>query len=231
LCPDFWAQYKTLPQNKAKALPAKYSFLQLIRWHNRLGREILGLSGVTMTDVDDAENRLLVGVENSKARAWVEKEVEALDIPDEAVNIVKTGPITFAESIRDRHRDPLAGGLLIQSNEGFFCTLGFIAERGQGQNGEDVEGFVTNSHCSEKIATLDDTVYGQPFGIVSPVPGGDIIGRETVGPSASRCTFHIRSFATLDEGVPENGLGYIARPTELTQRRTLVPEPVRGHLH
>jgi hypothetical protein len=206
--------------------------LQLKRWEDQLAKRVLGLPGVIMTDVDDARNLVLVWVENSKARARVEREVEKLDIPAEAVKIERRGPIVPLNSLRDRHREPLAGGLLIEDSGGGFCTLGFLAERGQ-VGSEDVEGFVTNSHCSEKLFAPDNTVYGQPFfndpNFPSPIPTN--IGTETADPQGFRCGRFLNlvarcrrsdsSFQTLNQGVPENGLGYIARPTVLNTEGVL----------
>jgi hypothetical protein len=52
---------ETLPQSKAQALEAKYTFLQLKQWHDRLAPHVFRIPGVTWTDVDDGENRVTVG--------------------------------------------------------------------------------------------------------------------------------------------------------------------------
>jgi PA-IL-like protein len=175
---------RSLPESKAQALSAKYSFLQLKQWHDHMAEHLFQIPEVTMTDIGDAKNRLLVGVENQEAGAEVEKQLKELDIPDGAVNIEVRWPIVLFDSLKDCHRDPLAGGLQIALSGGGGCTLGFIAIR------EGTHGFVTNSHCSSSRNALDDTVYGQPWSIVSPIPGGDtIIGREAVDPQPLTVVF------------------------------------------
>jgi hypothetical protein len=148
-------------------------------------RRVLGQPGVTLIGIDDAKNRLLIGVEHSEARDRVEQELTELDIPREAVNLVTVGPIELDTSLNTRHR-PLVGGLQIQFLRGTspkLCTLGFIAIR------RGVLGFVTNSHCSARRGRVG-TVYSQPRGFEPPVePGGPFfsqIGIETVDPRTRR---------------------------------------------
>jgi hypothetical protein len=87
---------QSLPQRKAQALPATYSFLQLKEWHDHMAQQVFQIPEVTLTDVDDAKNRLLVGVETPEARAPVEKQLQALNIPNEAVTMEVTGPIELS---------------------------------------------------------------------------------------------------------------------------------------
>jgi hypothetical protein len=136
---------------KINVLSARFDFTRLKAWHDRLSADVLGLSGVVLTDIDDAKNRLTVGVENQKTRDWVARQLPSLRIPREAVNIELMAPIK-PTSLREYHR-PLVGGLQIRYRGffGFFsnCTVGFNAIRG----GES--GFVTASHCSKVHSSTD----------------------------------------------------------------------------
>ena len=76
-----------LPQSKVQVLPAKFGFLELKKWHDQLAMQVLEIPGLVLTDIDDATNRLLIGVESSEARDLVEQEAAALDIPRQAVEI------------------------------------------------------------------------------------------------------------------------------------------------
>jgi hypothetical protein len=76
-----------------EALPARYSFLQLFCWHWYQMSAVPEPDGIILTDIDDAKNRLTVGVEDLAAqgpavRAWL---VEA-GIPLEAVDIIEEEP-------------------------------------------------------------------------------------------------------------------------------------------
>src|SRR5678815_2519074 len=50
-----------LPQGKIQVLPGQYGFQELKRWHDSLNA-VLSMPGVVLTDIDDAKNRLQVGV-------------------------------------------------------------------------------------------------------------------------------------------------------------------------
>lgn len=149
-------------------LQANYTFAQLQQWHDRMASEVLALQGVVLTDIDDARNRLRVGVENvTEHRTQVEETLSALAIPSEAVLIEQVGPIRLASSLQNHHR-PLVGGLLIDAGS-FTCTLGFMAVRA------GVQGFVTNSHCTLLQGGVENTAYGQHL-------LAEAIGNETADP-------------------------------------------------
>jgi hypothetical protein len=133
--------------------------------------EVSNIPEVTLTDIDDSQNRLTVGVENLDAKSKVLERVKEAGIPEEAVNIEKIGRFQFQQlppdvldlpcpdtaSIRDRCR-PLVGGLQIVFDinppTGSFkvCTLGVtaISERVETVEG----GFITAPHCSNTFGGL-----------------------------------------------------------------------------
>lgn len=135
-------------------LPGKYDFLQLKRWHDRLMPEALGFDSVVSTDIDDANNRLRIGVETLAVQGELELQLNSLGIPREAVIIEQTEPVRYESSLQDFHR-PLVGGLQINFGN-YLCTLGFIGVR------QGVQGFVTNSHCTNTQGGVEGTVYHQP---------------------------------------------------------------------
>jgi hypothetical protein len=151
-------------------LGADYSFNQLKAWQQR-ANALFAVSGVVTTDVDEAANRVAVGVESASAARAVEKEVAAAGIPAAAVRIDVVGQIHALATLRDRVR-PLVGGLQIRF-DGFLCTLSYNATHGtQG------DGFVTNSHCTTNRGTVDGTLYYQPLDQVAD----QFIGTEVLDP-------------------------------------------------
>jgi hypothetical protein len=151
-------------------LGADYSFNQLKAWQQR-ANALFEVSGVVTTDVDEAANRVAVGVESASAARAVEKEVAAAGIPAAAVRIDVVGQIDALATLRDRVR-PLVGGLQIRF-DGFLCTLSYNATHGtQG------DGFVTNSHCTTNRGTVDGTLYYQPLDQVAD----QFIGTEVLDP-------------------------------------------------
>lgn len=180
-----------------RVLPARYNFAQLKQWHDRLFAPVFSVPGVVLTDVDEASNRVRIGVESLEAAADVEEKLAELGIPRQAVLVEQTEPIRALATLRDYVR-PLQGGLQITFS-GFLCTLSFNAIR----NG--VPGFVTCSHCTDRQGGVESTVYYQPS-----TSTANQIGTETVDPNyfrggvcprGSRCRYSDSAFASLASGV------------------------------
>jgi hypothetical protein len=160
----------TVPVGGIRFLQADYSFNQLKAWQQR-ANALFELPGVVTTDVDEAANRVAVGVESASAARAVARKLGAAGIPDDAVRIDVVGQIHALATLRDRVR-PLVGGLQIRF-DGFLCTLSYNATHGtQG------DGFVTNSHCTTNRGTVDGTLYYQPLDQVAD----QFVGTEVLDP-------------------------------------------------
>lgn len=143
-----------------RVLEARYSFPQL---HGMLQRviNVHSFGGVVYTDIDEARNRLTVGVLDGATAADVAEALALLEVPAEAVIIERTEPIELDQSLRDRIR-PVPGGVQIgfdRSGSTFLCTHGFNV---RAPAAPSVYGFVTNSHCSRVRSSMDSTPYWQP---------------------------------------------------------------------
>jgi hypothetical protein len=187
---------------------ADYTFAQLKAWRDAT-RALLTLPGVTMLDIDERTNRLVVAVDDiGRDGPAVTAGLARLEVPRAAVNLTRGGPVT--QTLGDRNR-PLRGGVKIRYNRG-FCTLGFIAQR------QGVTGFVTNSHCSDNSGAVDSGKYWQPD---RPADGSDAVGAETVDPPftaanplcpvGDKCRTSDSNFVATVTGVGV-GQGQIARP-------------------
>lgn len=145
--------------SEIRVLQAQYGFSQLKDWYGYMHLAVLGLPDVVYTDIDEAGNRLVIGVQQGKAFDHVERELAKLGIPREAVIIKGTEPVTFAtHTLRDRVR-PVVGGLQIQRNaDAATCTLGFNGL----QLYQSFYGFATNSHCTNVQGGVENTVFYQP---------------------------------------------------------------------
>jgi hypothetical protein len=151
-------------------LAADYSFNQLKAWQGR-ANALFELAGVVTTDVDEAANRVAVGVETASAARAVAKELAAAGIPAGAVRIDVVGQIHALATLRDKVR-PLFGGLQIRF-DGFLCTLSYNAT-----SATQGDGFVVNSHCTTNRGTVDGTLYYQPLDQVAD----QFIGTEVLDP-------------------------------------------------
>ena len=144
---------------------AEHDYLRLASMHERM-TALFGVDGVVYTDVDEAANRLRVGVLAGTPSERIETALAGLDIPADIVNIETTPAIErlSGESLRDRVQ-PVGGGLqLVWEYPGigfFLCTLGFnvVPDR----PGRSEPHFITNSHCSGDQGVVTGIEYYQPL--------------------------------------------------------------------
>lgn len=201
-----------LSLGRLRVLDADYSFLELRRWYRAGALKLLALDGVFKSDIDERANRLAIGVETPEAEDAVARELPALGIPEEAVEVRRGTPPLPTNSINDRHR-PLVGGLQVSTSQG-ACTLGFVAIR------QGVVGFVTNSHCTVNQGGVDFTNFHQPT-----VSGtANKVGNESVDPpyftgagcpvkpAPWNCRYSDAAFIRLSAGVSYQ-VGRLARPS------------------
>jgi hypothetical protein len=81
-----------LPAAGVRALQGQYAVSQLKAWTERAGA-VLGMPGVTMVDLDEAKNRVTIGVEDGSRTRAVEQALSSRRVPREAVVIQVTGRI------------------------------------------------------------------------------------------------------------------------------------------
>jgi hypothetical protein len=129
-------------------------------WFARSSREVLALPRTVFADHDEANNRLLFGVENAPAMTGVRNALARLGIPSSAYAVVIAEPIHRVATLRDQWR-PTQGGIQIHFGQ-FLCTLGFNADDGTDRS------FITNSHCTNRQGGVEGTEYFQPTSTVDP---------------------------------------------------------------
>jgi hypothetical protein len=135
-------------------------YVELVTLRNRMS-PVLSEAGVVFTDIDEAHNRLRVGVLAGVSTEQVEAALDRLGVPLDAVSVEITEPIVPLATLHDA-LDPIGGGLqiwrLIQPSTAGVCTLGFNA-RLAGNNEELY--FFTNSHCTEQRGVVNGTLFRQ----------------------------------------------------------------------
>jgi hypothetical protein len=142
---------------------AKYDYVELQGLKSRLGR-LFSVRGVVFTDIDEAQNRLRVGIAPGASQRNVEHALARAGVPREAVIISRISPIQKAKTVRDRFR-PVPGGIQLafpvpSLGPGVFgiCTVSFNARI----PGRAANFFLTTSHCSEVQGGNQETRYFQP---------------------------------------------------------------------
>ncbi|MBI4475648.1 MAG: hypothetical protein HY654_00655 [Acidobacteria bacterium] len=103
-----------VPAAGLRALQGRYTVSQLKRWTERAAG-MLEMSGVTMVDLDEAKNRVAIGLEDDSRTPTVEQALVSLGIPREAVVIEVTGqirpldhpqPKSHSDQVRPRSASP-----------------------------------------------------------------------------------------------------------------------------
>ena len=187
----------------------QFTYAQLSSWFGPSSRSALAERGVVYADLDEASNRVAIGVENAEAGRRARALLKRLGVPDAAVLVRETQPVRFAATLRDRVR-PVGGGLQINFGN-FVCTLGFNALR----NG--VASYITNSHCTDVQGGTEGTKHYQQDRFHS----NTLIGTEAADPTYftggacpanRRCRFSDASRGRYASGVSQT-LGRIARTT------------------
>jgi hypothetical protein len=186
---------------------ADYTFAQLKTWRDA-ARALLVLPGVTLLDIDERTNRLMMAVEDTGRHGpAVRAGLARLGVPWAAVRLERNGAVT--PTVGDEAR-PLRGGVKIQYLDK-LCTLGFIAQRA------GVTGFVTNSHCSTTFGGTDSGKYWQPK---KPADSSGSIGAESVDPgftaggscpAGQKCRSSDANFVSTVSGMGVSQ-GHLARP-------------------
>lgn len=161
--------------SKMRIQNADYNFLQLYNWKVALNREIMGMKGATMLDINEIKNNLSIGIEDLKYEKEILDKIRQIGIPETAINIIEQSP---AEYELRNNRNKLAGGLQIEiGDSGNKCTLGPATRR----NG--IKGFLVNSHCSDNQFSVDGTYYWQAKRDLWTNPP-TVIALETVDPTS-----------------------------------------------
>lgn len=153
---------------------AAFRFQQLNGWYERVWAQALEQPGAVYSDLDEANNRILIGVEHAQAGNAVRGLAARLGVPAAAIEVRVVEPVKLAATLRD-NVNPKVGGLQIHFGN-YLCTLGFNANFG------GVSSFVTNSHCTNTQGGVEGTQYYQPTSTVNST----VIATEVADPSYLR---------------------------------------------
>ncbi len=148
-----FAQSRGFAAGDIRVLQGRYAYGDLDRWTQAVSYEAFDQGGVVFVDLDEAANRVLVGVERGASHANIRGLAARLGVPAGALVVRETDPIVYAATLQGQVR-PVVAGLQIHFGN-FLCSIGFNAVSG-GQN-----SFVTASHCTNKQGGTEGTQYFQ----------------------------------------------------------------------
>lgn len=208
-----------IPRGGVHARRARFAFEQLREWYRAMTAIVLRTPGVTMTDIDEAHNRLLIGLERGSSRARVLAQLAKTRIPGKAVALEVTTRVVPVKkavpgtlTLQDREQ-PFTGGFQIERPSA-ICSLGFNAYRST-----NIAGFVTASHCTPGLWAVDGSTWYQPG--VTPA---NFVGTETADPQGficppqypgTSCRWSDTAFVSYASGT-QPGLTLIGRTTAIT---------------
>jgi hypothetical protein len=141
--------------SRIRVVQGRYSYKQLDTWHRAVTLDAFELPGVVFTDLDEASNRVLVGVERGAGKVNVRDLAVRLGVPAGAIEVRETDVMIPMAGLRDQVR-PVVAGLQINFGQ-FVCSIGFNATL----NGQ--ASFVTASHCTNRQGGVEGTEYFQPL--------------------------------------------------------------------
>jgi hypothetical protein len=132
----------------------RFSFAQLNEGLERATHAALPLAGAVFADLDEARNRVVVGVENEGLLTAFSRVLENAGLAAGSYEVIVTPAIRHAATLRDRH-DPMVGGIQLHFSQ-YVCTLGANVLDGSERS------FITNSHCTATQGGVENTAYYQP---------------------------------------------------------------------
>jgi hypothetical protein len=150
----------TLPTD-IKFLQADFSFVDLSYWKAEVARRS-SASWLTVLDIDDRKNRILVGVALTALLPDAMKHLANAGVPLGAVDLQIAGSVhaevTAQPTVRDFTFQPRGGYLIQRTPNDMECTLGANARH----RTTGAWYFLTASHCSSLMGALDGGRIYQP---------------------------------------------------------------------
>jgi hypothetical protein len=135
---------------------ARFSYRQLEGFFDKARTAVFAGPGGVFADLDEANNRVTLGVEDATAQGRVRAAVAQLGLPDGAVSVEVTEPIVaLSTTLQDEFHD-VPGGVQIHFSN-YLCSIGVIAQIGSQL------GFITASHCTDHQGGVEGTQYYQPL--------------------------------------------------------------------
>jgi hypothetical protein len=202
-----FAEVNGSSESGIQVIKAAFSYKALNGWYERTWPEVMALEGAVFSDVDEANNRVLFGVERSGLATAIGAIMRAQGVPQAAYEVRVVEPIQLAATLRD-NVNPKVGGLQIHFGN-YLCTLGFNVTL------NNVAHFVTNSHCTNRQGGTEGTVYYQPTSTAAPAAIATEVNdpqyfKGGVCPKGRTCRYSDSSLARYNSGVTYN-LGGIAQ--------------------
>jgi len=138
---------------------AKFGFGELSAFRRQL-EEALHMPALVMFDVDEVNNRVLIGIDSDGARGQIVAQAEKLGIPTAAL-VVETmdRPRPASTFLQDRASTVVGGLMLTNYASTLQCSMSFNISYW-----DSVDYMVTAGHCTPTMGSVDTSYYmSQPY--------------------------------------------------------------------
>jgi len=185
---------------RVRVRPSDYDYRELLHWYETVVTHHLWGPGVRGTDIQEAENRIVIWVADEGVAERLRTELAEHPIEPDAVRFEIAEPIApAAQTVRDEFSE-VPGGVKIDSS-GYICTLGFNATAADGSH-----NFVTASHCSDETLGNDNTPWFQPTHFSHRLIGNEVLDPSVEAslpgcPDGMRCRWSDVSLNRYDSGI------------------------------
>jgi hypothetical protein len=156
-----------VPRKPTRFVRGQFSFDSLKAWQRVATENFLATPGVVLTDVDERNNRVVIGVESVALRKQIATAMQARRVPPAALAVMLHEPIRQSNTTLSSVFTTLPGGIRI--NDGIAdCTLGVNVYKSKyspnGWSGvyDNTRYFVTNAHCTNRMGQVESTWFYQP---------------------------------------------------------------------
>jgi len=150
--------------NNMNVLRGQYDFRELLTYYRTVVLPAIPkIEGITTSDIDEMQNRIVVGVSSQDLVSAATSRLADLPLPARLVQVIVEPPAR-KETTLDDYLRPVPGGAHIVRNDGTYdynCTLGYSLTKSLGDTVETARYFVTNSHCTAQRNALDYTQMRQ----------------------------------------------------------------------
>lgn len=152
-----------------------YDFAQLKGWFDKL-EDLPGREDVYLMDVDEVNNRVMVGVADATAVREVRAEAIRRGVPAAALHVEVRGRTQNRQTVQD-YTGTLMGGYQIQfsSYQYDICSIGFTAAY------NNAFAVVTASHCTPTYLGSDGGTLMQPTWVAGNEVGAEVRDRGLYG--------------------------------------------------
>src|SRR2546422_6219929 len=123
-----FARGRGFAPSQIHVLAGRFAYGDLDKWFQQVSNEAFAQGGVVFVDLDEAANRVLVGVERGSSHANMRSLAARLGVPVAALTVRDADPIHYAAGLQDQVR-PVVAGLQIKFPR-FLFSLGFQAGHG-----------------------------------------------------------------------------------------------------